>query len=91
MNKTELVAKMSEKASLTKKDADAALVAFQEAVTEELVAGGKVQLVGFLSLECADVPERECRNPKDGTTVTVPEHKKVKVKVGKSFKEAVKG
>ena len=53
MNKNELVAKMADKAELNKKQAEAALVAFQEAVTEELVAGGKVQLVGFLSLECA--------------------------------------
>lgn len=91
MNKEMLITAIAEKAEITKKDAEKALKAFQEAVTEELVAGGKVQLIGFLSLECADVAERECRNPKDGTTVIVPEHKKVKVKVGKSFKEAVKG
>ena len=46
MNKTELVAAMADKAGLSKKDADKALAAFVEVVEEELVKGGKVQLVG---------------------------------------------
>ena len=47
MNKTELVAKIAEKAEIKKVDAEKALKAFEEAVTAELVAGGEVRLVGF--------------------------------------------
>ena len=47
MNKTELIAVVAEKAELSKKDAEKAIKAFTDAVSEELVKGGKIQLVGF--------------------------------------------
>ena len=53
MNKTELVAAMAEKAELSKKDAESALKAFVDVVTDELKKGEKVQLVGFGSFEVA--------------------------------------
>ena len=43
MNKTELVAAMAEKTGLSKKDAESALKAFIDTVTDELKADGKVQ------------------------------------------------
>ena len=43
MNKTELVAAMAEKAELSKKDAESALKAFVDVVTDELKKGEKVQ------------------------------------------------
>lgn len=51
MNKAELVSKMAEKSELTKKEAEAALNAFMKSVEEALVAGDKVQLVGFGTFE----------------------------------------
>lgn len=51
MNKAELVASMAEKANMTKKDAETALNAFIEAVSEALAKGDKVQLVGFGTFE----------------------------------------
>ena len=51
MNKTELVAAMAEKTGLSKKDAESALKAFIDTVTDELKADGKVQLVGFGTFE----------------------------------------
>ena len=54
MNKTELVAAMAEKAELSKKDAESALKAFVDVVTDELKKGEKVQLVGFGSFEVAE-------------------------------------
>ena len=47
MNKTELVAAMAEQTQLSKKDAEAALKAFIDVVSEEMKKGEKVQLVGF--------------------------------------------
>ena len=45
MNKTELVAAIAERTELTKKDAEKALKAFVDVVTEQLKAGDKEQLV----------------------------------------------
>jgi len=89
MNKSELVAAMAEKAEMTKKDAEKVLKAFEDVVTEELVTGGKIQLVGFLTLEVAERKEREGRNPRTNETMVIPASKVVKFKVGKALKDAV--
>lgn len=89
MNKAELVAAMAEKSELSKKDAEKALKAFEEAVTEELSNGGKIQLVGFLTFEVSERKEREGRNPRTNETMIIPASKAVKFKVGKALKDAV--
>lgn len=67
MNKTELVAAMAEKAELSKKDAESALKAFVDVVTDELKKGEKVQLVGFGSFEVAERAARRRYQPIDKT------------------------
>jgi len=89
MNKTELVAAIQKKSELTKKDAEKFLKAFEESVTEELADGGKVQLVGFMTLEVAERKEREGRNPRTNETMVIPASKAVRFKVGKALKDAV--
>ena len=66
MNKAELVAAMAEQAGLSKKDAEAALKAFTDVVSDELKNGGKVQLVGFGTFEVSERAAREGRNPQSG-------------------------
>lgn len=90
MNKTQLVELMAQKAELTKKDAEKALVAFQEAVTESLIEGGKVQLVGFGTFEVTERKARIGRNPKTNEEIQIPECKAPKFKAGKALKEAIK-
>ncbi|HOK63304.1 MAG TPA: HU family DNA-binding protein, partial [Soehngenia sp.] len=63
MNKAELIASIAEKSNLTKKDAESALNAFMKSVEEALVAGDKVQLVGFGTFEVRKRAERKGRNP----------------------------
>ncbi|MBE6013549.1 HU family DNA-binding protein [Anaeropeptidivorans aminofermentans] len=89
MNKTELIAAIQQKSELTKKDTEKFLKAFEEAVTEELANGGKVQLVGFMTLEVAERKEREGRNPRSGKTMVIPASKAVRFKVGKALKDSV--
>ena len=89
MNKTELVAAIAEKAGLSKKDAEAALKAFAEAVEQELVQGGKVQLVGFGTFEVSERPARQGRNPKTGEAMEIAAAKAPKFKAGKALKDAV--
>ena len=57
MNKADLVDAIAAKAELSKKDAEKALKAFEEVVTEELKNGGKVQLVGFGTFEVSERAE----------------------------------
>ena len=89
MNKTELIAAVAEKAELSKKDAEKAVKAFTEAVSEELVKGGKVQLVGFGTFEVSERGAREGRNPKTGDKMTIAASKTPKFKVGKALKDMV--
>ncbi len=89
MNKTELIAAVAEKAELSKKDAEKAVKAFMEAVTEELKKGGKVQLVGFGTFEVSERAGREGRNPRSGKTMWLPASKMPKFKAGKALKDMV--
>ena len=89
MNKVELVAAIAEKSELTKVDAEKALKAFIDTITEELKNGGKVQLVGFGTFEVAERAERQGRNPKTGETITIGASKSPKFKAGKALKDLV--
>ena len=51
MNKAELIAAVAENADMTKKDAEKAVKAFVDVITEELKKGEKVQVVGFGTFE----------------------------------------
>ena len=89
MNKTELVAAISEKTELTKKDSEKALKALIDVVAEELKKGEKVQLVGFGTFEVAKRAAREGRNPQTGKTMTIAACKAPKFKAGKALKDAI--
>ena len=89
MNKTELIAAVAEKAEIYKKDAEKAVKAFTDVVSEELVNGGKIQLVGFGTFEVSERPAREGRNPRTGETMTIAATKTPKFKVGKALKDMV--
>lgn len=89
MNKTEFVAAVAEKAEISKKDAEKAVKAFADVVTEELVRGGRVQLVGFGTFEVVERPERPGRNPKSKEPITIPASRVPKFKVGKPQKDQV--
>ena len=88
MNKADLVAAVAEKIGFTKKDAEASINAVLETVTETLVKGEKVQLVGFGNFEVRERAEREGRNPRNPEEVVKIEASKAPVfKAGKSLKD----
>lgn len=89
MNKAELVAAMSDKAQLSKKDAEAALKAFTDVVAEELKKGEKIQLVGFGTFEVAERAARTGRNPQTGAEMKIAASKAPKFKAGKALKDLV--
>ena len=89
MNKTELIAAIAVKSNLTKKDSELALTAALEAITEALVEGDKVQLIGFGTFETKKREAREGRNPRTGETIKVPASKAPIFKAGKALKDKV--
>lgn len=89
MNKSELVAAMAAKAGLTKKDAEAALKSFIDAITEELVKGEKVQVVGFGTFDVTERAAREGRNPQTGDKMQIPASKAPRFRAGKALKDSI--
>ena len=90
MNKTELIAAIADKAGIAKKDVDKALAAFIETVTDELKAGGKVQLVGFGTFEVKERAARVGINPQTKAQIEIPASKAPVFKAGNTFKGEIK-
>lgn len=91
MNKSELIAEVAAKAEITKKDADAAVSAVIDTITEALVKGDKVQLVGFGTFEVRERSARTGRDPRTGNNIEIPASKAPAFKAGKALKETVNG
>lgn len=89
MNKTEVIAAIADKSGLTRKEAEKALKAFTDTVTETLKEGGKVQLVGFGTFEVSERAAREGRNPQTGEVMNIAASKAPKFKAGKAFRDAL--
>ena len=90
MNKTELVASIAEKAGISKKDADKALAAFVETVTDELKVGGAVQVIGFGTFKVAERAARTGVNPKTKAKIEIAASKAPAFKPGAALKAAIK-
>ena len=65
MTKVDLIAKVAAEAELTKKDAEKAVAAVLDGITEALKAGDKVALVGFGTFETRERPARKGRGDHD--------------------------
>ena len=89
MNKSDLVSAIATKGDLSKKDAEKALKAFIDVVTEELAQGGKIQLVGFGTYDVTERAARTGRNPQTGEDMEIAASKAPRFKAGKALKDAV--
>ena len=89
MNKVELIAQIAEKSGLSKKDAEKALAATVDAITEAVSTGDKVQLVGFGSFEVKKKAAHMGRNPKTKEAIEIPATRVPVFKAGRALKDAV--
>ena len=89
MNKVELIAQIAEKSGLSKKDAEKAMAATVDAITEAVSNGDKVQLVGFGSFEVKQREARVGRNPKTKEAIEIPAARVPVFKAGRALKDAV--
>ena len=89
MNKAELTAAIVKKTGFSKKDAEKAIVALTEVITETLAAGDKVQIVGFGGFEVRERPGRVARHPRTGEQIEIEASKAPVFKAGKALKDSV--
>lgn len=89
MNKTDLINAVAAAANLTKKDAEAAVSAVINSVTEALEKGDKVQVAGFGTFEVRSRAARTGRDPRTGKTIEIPASKAPAFKAGKALKDSV--
>ena len=89
MNKSDLVNAVAEKASVSKKVADASVAAVFEAIKGSLAKGEKVQLVGFGTFETRKRAARKGRNPQTGKEIKISAKTVPAFKAGKALKDVV--
>ena len=89
MTKADLVNSIAEKAGLNKAEAEKALKAFTDAVTDALKAGEKVSLVGFGTFSVGERAARTGQNPQTGAKIEIPAAKVPKFKAGKALKDGI--
>ena len=89
MNKTELIDKIAAGAGISKADAKKALDATTNALKEALVAGDKIQLVGFGTFSVSERPAREGINPATKEKIQIAAKKIAKFKAGAELADAI--
>ena len=89
MNKAELIDKIAADAEISKKEANAVLDSFTEAVAKTLKKGDKVTLVGFGTFSVSKRAARTGRNPQTGATIKIAARKVAKFTPGAELKKAV--
>jgi DNA-binding protein HU-beta len=89
MNKQELIDAVASETGIAKSAAEEAINAFLDTVTNAVVKGDAVQLIGFGSFSMGARAARAGRNPKTGEVLQIAAAKTVKFTAGKAFKDAV--
>lgn len=89
MTKVELVNKIALKADCSKKDAEKALNAVVDSITEALSEGEKISLVGFGTFDVKERKAKEGINPRSKAKIMIEARKVPTFKAGKVLKDAV--
>ena len=89
MTKTDLIAAVATKIGASKKDSENAVNAVLSAITESLVNGEEVRLVGFGTFAVKERAERKGINPQTKEEIVVPASKLPVFKAGKGLKDAI--
>ncbi len=89
MNKSHLVEHIAQTADLSKAQADNALKAMLEGISEALASGDEVAFIGFGTFKVSERAARTGRNPKTGEEIQIAASKNPTFKAGKALKDAV--
>lgn len=89
MKKSDIIDKVIDIADLSHQQADDAVSAVFEQITNALSRGESVNLVGFGAFSIKQRAERNGRNPNSGEVILIPASTQPAFKPGKALKEAV--
>jgi DNA-binding protein HU-beta len=89
MNQGDLIEKVASAASISKAEAERAINAMKEAITDSLRRNTKVTLVGFGTFQVSQRRSRRGHNPYTNEAIRIPATRTVRFSVGKQLKEAV--
>ena len=90
MTRSDLVEELAARfAQLTQRDAEHAVKTIQDAVSDALLQGQRIEIRGFGSFSVSRRPARIGRNPRSGESVHIPEKRVPHFKPGKALREAV--
>jgi len=87
MNKKHLVAAVRENAGLSAYEAENAVSAMFDHITNALARSEEVALVGFGRFWVQNRAARTARNPSTGESMQVPERRSVRFRAGKNLKD----
>ncbi len=91
MTKADLIDEVAKISTLTKKETELIVNTIFDSITDALAKSEKIELRGFGSFRVRRRKARRGRNPKTGSSVSVPEKRVPFFKVGKRLKELVNG
>ncbi len=90
LTKRDIAVQMAEKLDITQMDALAAVQFTLDAIKNELLNGGNVELRNFGVLEVATRKQRIGRNPNvPSVDICIPARKVIKFRMGKDFKDSL--
>ncbi len=89
MNKTDLAASLARRCGMTRQEAEAAVNATFDIITEALSKDEKVLVAGFGCFEVKSRQGRMGRNPRTNEAVEIPAYRAATFRPGKALKEAV--
>lgn len=89
MGKKDILARMSRDAGITLIQSQKAFASLLKGMKETLNQGGKINLSGFGSFEVKVREARKGRNPKTGSSIQIPQKKRIKFNPSRSFKSTL--
>lgn len=82
MNKGELISELARRTGLTSRKADEVITTLTAILSDTLVSGEKIKLVGFGSFEPKDTAPHAARDFRENKTIRIPSKKGVVFRVG---------
>ncbi|MBZ0217318.1 MAG: HU family DNA-binding protein [Fimbriimonadaceae bacterium] len=89
MNKNDLIARVADKAGISKTDAASAVEALFGSIEDTLKSGDDVRIVGFGNFSVTKRAASTGRNPRTGEAIQIKASNVPKFKAGKGLKDAV--
>lgn len=90
MNKSDIVARVADRTSLSRAQAQDALDAALEVIRDGLSNGDTITLIGFGTFSTKSRAARTGRNPRTGQRLAIAASKTPSFKAGKSLRDAVR-